>query len=95
MYSEIFEILDVYNQTVTSCGWDEPNRSPKKAYFSCVIGIYLCPSFMNTLYIAFPWDDLVLIGVIMNINCQFLQNIVIQLSLHFTPGRVSTRTTMF
>ena len=39
--SEIFEILAVDNQMVTSCGQDEPHRSPKKEYFSCVIGTYL------------------------------------------------------
>ena len=43
--SEIFEILYVDNQTVTSCGWNEPHRSPIKEDFSCVIGIYLMSFF--------------------------------------------------
>ena len=66
---EIFDILDVHKQTVTSCGWDEPHRGTKKAYFSCVIGIYLMsffyehpvervhPAFLTT-YLAvlvYPW----------------------------------------
>ena len=32
---------------VISCGQDEPHRSPKKAYFSCVIGIYLMSFFYD------------------------------------------------
>ena len=31
----------------TSIGQDEPHRSPKKAYFSCVIGIYLMSFFYD------------------------------------------------
>ena len=34
------EILGVDYQMSTRCGDYELNRSPKKAYFSCVIGIY-------------------------------------------------------
>ena len=30
----------------TSIGQDEPHRSPKKAYFSCAIGVY----FMSFFY---------------------------------------------
>ena len=45
--SEIFDILTVDNQMVTSCGQDEPHRSPKKVYFSCVIGIYLMSFFYD------------------------------------------------
>ena len=51
---EIFDILDVHKQTVTSCGWDEPHRGTKKAYFSCVIGIYLMSFFYeHPVYLAF------------------------------------------
>ena len=32
---------------VTSCGQDEPHRSAKNVYLSCVIGIYLCPYLMQ------------------------------------------------
>ena len=32
---------------VTSCGQDEPHWSPKKAYFSCEIGIYLMSFFYD------------------------------------------------
>ena len=49
-----------------SCGQDEPLRSPKMAYFSCVIGIYflsfydhpilIMKSVENLLY-AFAYDD--------------------------------------
>ena len=45
--SEIFEILAVDNQMVTSCGQDEPLRSSKKAYFICLIGIYLMSFFYD------------------------------------------------
>ena len=45
--SEIFDILDVHKQTVTSCGWDERHRGSKKAYFSCVIGIYSLSFFFE------------------------------------------------
>ena len=34
--SEVFEILAIDNQMVTSCGWDEPLRSSKKGLF------YMC-----------------------------------------------------
>ena len=44
--SEIFEILAIDNQMVTSCGQDEHHISTKKLYFSCVIGIY----FMSFFY---------------------------------------------
>ena len=43
--SEIFEILGVDKQMFISCGQDEPYRSPKKAYFSCVIGLYFLSFF--------------------------------------------------
>ena len=45
--SKIFEFLGVDNQTVRSCGDDEPRRSPKKAYFSWEIGIYLMSFFYD------------------------------------------------
>ena len=45
--SEIFEILAIDNQMVTSCGQDEPNKSPKKVNFSCVIGVYLMSFFYD------------------------------------------------
>ena len=45
--SEIFEILAVDSQMVTSCGQDEHHRSAKKLYFSCVIGIYLMSFFYD------------------------------------------------
>ena len=51
--SEIFDILTVDNQMVTSCGQDEPHRSPKKVYFSCVIGIYLMSFFYD--HPVAPW----------------------------------------
>ena len=41
----MFEILGADYQMSTSCGQDEPHRSPKKAYFSCVIGIYIMSFF--------------------------------------------------
>ena len=43
--SEIFEILVVDKQMFISCGQDEPLRSPQKAYFICVIGIYFVSFF--------------------------------------------------
>ena len=43
--SEIFEILGVNKQMFISCDPDEPYRSPKKAYFNCVIGIYFLSFF--------------------------------------------------
>ena len=49
-YSEIFEILGVDYQMSTTCYRYKLHRSSKKAYFSCVISIYFCPSFMITLY---------------------------------------------
>ena len=52
----IFEILDVDNQTVTSFGWDESHRSPKKAYFSCVIGIYFLSFFSD--HPVWIWHDI-------------------------------------
>ena len=45
--SEIFEILGVNKQMFISCDPDEPFRSPKKVYFSCVIGIYLMSFFYD------------------------------------------------
>ena len=45
--SEIFDILTVDNQMVTSCGQDEPHRSPKKVNFRCVICIYLMSFFYD------------------------------------------------
>ena len=45
--SEIFEIPIVDNKMVTSCNQDGPHRSPKKAYFSCVIGIFLMSFFYD------------------------------------------------
>ena len=43
--NEIFEILGLDNKMSTSFGQDEPHRRPKKAYFSCAIGIYFMPFF--------------------------------------------------
>ena len=43
--SEIFEILGVNKQMFISCGQDELYRSPKKAYFSCLIGLYFLSFF--------------------------------------------------
>ena len=43
--NDIFEILGVDKQMFISCGQDEPYRSPKKAYFSCVIGLYFLSFF--------------------------------------------------
>ena len=43
--SEIFEILCVNKQMFISCGQDETQWSPKKAYFNCVIGIYFLSFF--------------------------------------------------
>ena len=40
-----FEILGVDKQMFISCDQDEPYRSPKKAYFSPVIGIYFLSFF--------------------------------------------------
>ena len=51
--SGIFEILAVDNQMVTSCGQDEPHRSSKKAYFSCVICICLMSFFYDHLVECF------------------------------------------
>ena len=34
----------------TIFGQDKPHRWPKKAYFSCAIGVYFMSFFMNTLY---------------------------------------------
>ena len=45
--SEIFEILGVDNQTVRSCGEDEPHTIPKMAYFTQVIGLYLMSFFYD------------------------------------------------
>ena len=45
--SEIFEILAIDNQMVTSCGQDEPNKSPKKVNFSYIIGVYLRSFFYD------------------------------------------------
>ena len=47
IWIEIFEILAVDNQMVTSCGQDEPHRSAKMVYFSCEIGVYLMSFFYN------------------------------------------------
>ena len=46
-FGEALEILDVDNQTVTSCGQDEHHRSPKNVYFSGVIGLYLMSFFYD------------------------------------------------
>ena len=43
--SELFEIFGVNKQMFISCGQDEPHRSPKEAYFNCVIGIYFSSFF--------------------------------------------------
>ena len=43
--SEIFEILGVDKQMFISCGQDELFKSPKKAYFSCLIGLYFLSFF--------------------------------------------------
>ena len=56
--SEIFEILGVNKQMFISCGQDEPHRSPKKAYFSCVIGIYFLSFFYDH-----PVDTLFLLRI--------------------------------
>ena len=44
--SELFEIIGVNKQMFISFGQDEPHRRPKKAYFSCAIGVY----FMSFFY---------------------------------------------
>ena len=51
-YSVIFEILGVDKQIFISCGQDEPYGSPKKAYFSHVIGIYFL-SFINEYHVYY------------------------------------------
>ena len=43
--SELFEIIGVNKQMFISFGQDEPHRSPKEAYFNCVIGIYFLSFF--------------------------------------------------
>ena len=37
-----------------SCGQDEPYRSPKKAYFSCVIGLYFLSFFYEHPVCSMP-----------------------------------------
>ena len=45
IWSELFEIIGVNKQMFISFGQDEPHRSPKEAYFNCVIGIYFLSFF--------------------------------------------------
>ena len=52
---EIFEILGVDNQTVRSCGEDEPHASPKKAFFSQAIGLYLMSFFYDHPVFSVFW----------------------------------------
>ena len=45
--SDIFKNLNVDNQMSLTCGQDEPLGCPKKAFFSCVIGIYFVSFFFD------------------------------------------------
>ena len=54
--SDKFKKLNVYKQMSLSYGWDEPQRWPKNAFFSCVIGIYFVTFFFeHIVYLGLLW----------------------------------------
>ena len=65
--SELFEIIGVNKQMFISFGQDEPHRSPKEAYFNCVIGIY----FLSFFY-EHPVDGRIFVATAVIAN--FMQN---------------------
>ena len=58
---QLFEILGVDKQMFISCGQDEPYRSPKKAYFSCVIGLYFLSFFYEHPVYMVRWQGNIVI----------------------------------